>query len=543
MMNRRLWRSRRRGFTAVALAAAVCGMAAVVSSAATTFENAGDLPSVTWNLGTQPLDLSVNAFGENNSSMQSLLCDKLLYLLPNGKTAPDLAEKITQPNPTTMVLTIRKGVRYWDGTPLTAADVAWNLNYTKEHVAGYAGQYGLVSSITATGANQVTIKFTAHDSVFLYNVGVQNSGAVYKPSSVTDGGANYGHPGGGLMCSGPFQLKSWTPGDSIVLTKNPSYWNPTYRSHIDTLTVKFVSDPNALASALISGEIDGAYNLSGSIVDQLRSAHGAGKLYGGKSLAFDSLYPTSTDPNAPLNNPQIRMAFALAVDRPAVARVAFGGQAAPNDMGYGSPAYFGDQASYFRAHLYKPLSRFLKPQVEQAKQLIAKAGTPSRPITLYVDSGNQTFVRAAAIIQQNEQAVGLKVSIMPTPTATLNALMFNTDTSVRKGVDLYLRESYTFVPDPENQVLAYQPGVTLAILTGNYSNPAFISASNKARAALTDADRAKFASRAIVKATNDLQVIPLVYKKSNLYVNKRLKGARLNYPYFGGPWASELSGK
>ena len=94
-----------------------------------------------------------------------------------GRLTPDLAKSFSTPNPTTYVYNLRSGVKFWDGTPLTTADVIYSLQQSANTKAGsqIASFYTDVKSITATGPSQVTIKLTKPNPFFRYSIAVTPS--------------------------------------------------------------------------------------------------------------------------------------------------------------------------------------------------------------------------------------------------------------------------------------------------------------------------------------------------------------------------------
>jgi peptide/nickel transport system substrate-binding protein len=82
----------------------------------------------------------------------SLMCESLLRQAPDGSLQPGLAS-VASPNPTTMVFTLRPGLRFWDGQPVTSADVVYSLERNTNRQLGgfYPAIFDRVASITAAG--------------------------------------------------------------------------------------------------------------------------------------------------------------------------------------------------------------------------------------------------------------------------------------------------------------------------------------------------------------------------------------------------------
>ena len=94
----------------------------------------------------------------------SLMCESLLRQAPDGSLQPGLAT-VSNPSPTTLVFTLRPGVKFWDGHPVTSADVVYSLDRAANPKLGgyYSGRLDRIASVTATRPAQVTIKLTQPD--------------------------------------------------------------------------------------------------------------------------------------------------------------------------------------------------------------------------------------------------------------------------------------------------------------------------------------------------------------------------------------------
>ncbi|WP_181411082.1 ABC transporter substrate-binding protein [Nocardioides humi] len=499
----------------------------------------GPVDSVTWNISPQPTSLGVPGFSENNYAPQSIMCDHLVALDGDWNFVPHLATELRWETPTRLVMPIQEGVTYWDGTPLTADDVVWNLNHVMDPAVAPTNQANVanVESVTKTGDNEVTVEFTQHDSTYVATVLATNFGAIHKPSVVQEKGDAYGTAAGGIMCSGPFEYESWQTGESMTMTANPDYWNDDYQPLIQKLTIRFVSDPNALASALLSGEIDGAYNLPLSITSRLEGASN-GTLQRGKSVLFDVLIPV--DQSGPLADVRLRKALSLAIDREAVAKVGYAGYGHPNVQAVSSPSSFTYGGDVFKQQVTDKLDYLLEPDLEQAKGLVDDAGAPSRPLTLVYTAGDPVHEKAASVIQQSAAQAGIDIELAPKDPTELLGLLTTPD--ARAGVDLWLRMGVQNAPDPLVAIVSGYVGK--GVLTFGHENSAAFDLISQARAEPDDDARAELTAQALFQMTDeDAFPIPLVYRDNTLFLNERLGGAWLNNPYWEGPWAAVIGAK
>ncbi|HEV2426825.1 MAG TPA: ABC transporter substrate-binding protein, partial [Acidimicrobiales bacterium] len=409
-------RARSRAGWVVALATGLGLMVAPVATSAstgsvhlvtTTPPAKGTMSSITWDLpGGEPTTLDyVKSADYSPDIMVSNLCDDLLRLTPTYGIAPGIATSWKYSNPTTVVFQIRHGVKFWDGHTLTATDVAYsmlrNLNPKDAPVNGAYYQY--VTSITATNPYEVTVKLSHPNELFVKEMATI-SGAIAEKAYLVKEGAKFGTAAGGVMCSGPYELTKWNPGNDIILTANPHYWDPAYTAKIHQITVKFIVNSSTLTSALLSGQVAGAYGVPATSYPELKTTS-AGTLYFGSSLTITELAPTTT--SGPIGNVKIREALSLALDRSAIARVVYGGAAAPN-LALTPPTAWDPSATSIYRSAYAQLGPS-SPQISQAKALVNSVPNHSKPITLALLSGDQTELALATAVQQAASSIGLTI--------------------------------------------------------------------------------------------------------------------------------------
>jgi len=159
---------------ACAAAAPACGRAAssplgkispVSALVATTPADAKTVRSVVWATNRDVISLDpIFALGYPEYTAESLMCESLLRQAPDGSLEPGLAT-VSNPSPTRLVFTLRHGVKFWDGHPVTSADVVYSLD--RQMNPKLAGSYGWVfdrvATITATSPAQVTITLRQPD--------------------------------------------------------------------------------------------------------------------------------------------------------------------------------------------------------------------------------------------------------------------------------------------------------------------------------------------------------------------------------------------
>lgn len=529
----------------VAMLVASTGVLAAVGSAqassssvklvSTTPAAKGRLASITWDLpGGEPNTLDYAKSATYSSDlMVSNVCDNLLRLTPTFGIEPALATSWHYTNSTTLVFEIRQGVKFWNGQALTSADVVYsmlrNMNPKDDPVNG--AYYGSVKTITATGPYQVTVKFSKPDELFVKEMSTI-AGAIGEKAYMQKEGSSYGTAAGGVMCTGPYELKQWSPGNDIVLQANSHYWDPAYTPKIKTITVKFIVNSSTLTSGLLSGEIDGAYGVPATSYPELRSTS-AGTLYFGLSLAIEELTPTTT--SGPIGNVKIREALSIALDRSAIANVVYGGAAEPN-LALTPPTAWdpADRSAYKAA--YEKLGPS-SPEITKAKALVKSVPNHSAPITLALEAGDQTSLELATAVQQTASEIGLNIKLDEMqPLAYSNTFFV---ASYRKGIDLLIDPGYLDVPDPLDYTGLWFPKGQIFDYT-NYNNATVNRDLALAQESYNAATRAKYFLAAQAIYMKDKIVIPVVSPDQPLFLNKSITGANASFAYIYEPCLAKL---
>jgi peptide/nickel transport system substrate-binding protein len=499
----------------------------------TTPAASGSISSFTWDLPYgEPFSLDP-AFSYNYSenSVLSNICEGLLRETPQRKIEPALAESVDHPDPLTWVYTIRKGVKYFDGKPLTAADVLFNLERQIDPKVGsyYYSSFGnKIASVEQTGSDEVTVKTKKPDSL-VNEMMVTGLGTIVDPKSIDSQGKDFGTAAGTLNCTGPFELEKWQPGSSITLKQNPNYWDSSLQPQAEKVVFKFITDQTALANALVSGEVDGTYEAPVSAIDRLKSS-GNGNLYLGVSTQGLSIYPFG---NPATEDLKIRQAIYASVDRAGIAETAYAGTATPvKSLASPDASSFGE--SVFEKY-YETVPE-PGPDLDRAKKLFEEAGSPSTPIRTAIPSGDPALQQAANAIQDAAKEAGLNLKIEPLPPNQFVALYFEPETA-KSNYDMMITTTYYDVPDLlEFYAITVLPGVLQNI--SEYENPVVSKGVAAGIATTEDEERAEDTVEAAAPLDKEIPYLPLERLQERLYMNERIAGAPATFPYQYYPWAA-----
>ena len=161
----------------------------------------------------------------------------------------------------------------------------------------------------------VTVHLSKPDAL-LPEIIATAAGTIGESAYVEAKGKTYGTASGGVMCTGPFKLKSGVPGagsrSSATRTTGTRHTSPR-PAEID---FKFLTDPSTITNALLAGQIDGTFEAPIGAMKKLRQSS-VGKFYLGKSTEWASVDPT--EKKGPMHGSGIREAISLAISRGQIA--------------------------------------------------------------------------------------------------------------------------------------------------------------------------------------------------------------------------------
>lgn len=506
----------------------------------------GSLASLNWDLPygePNTIDPPNTAF-YSGSLIAADLCDPLLRLNPNYSISPNLAT-YSQPNPLTVVFNIRHRVKFWDGSPVTAADAVWSLQHSASPSTAVSFLYANVKSITATGPLQVTVTFKRPDSLFLFEMS-SFSGMVQEKRFAERAGSKLGTAAGKIMCSGPYELTSWTPGTGMTLTANPHYWNPADRAHAHTVQIQFDTDSTSIAQALISGQLDGAYEIPPAVIPRLRTASSGKLIFGAPSQLYLTL--SAARATGVLASLDVRKALFMTVNRQAIAKAAYYGAAIPNytqmnisswQNGSWPPAAQKIWSAAYAGFEQQEKSWGTPAAFAAAKKLATAGGYHGQPIVLATLAGDATLAEVAGLIQGWAREAGFNVQIKPMqPLAYDNA---SYSAKYRTGLDLLLGTTFNVAPNPlEPMGLTYTPGNPYNY-TG-YTNSKVVADINAARATSSLTEQARLMTNAQAIYERAYNGMTLVQFDEIMFLKNGLGGATTSFAYMNEP-ALALIGK
>lgn len=503
---------------------------------ASTPAPSGDIDTITWASYAEPYTLDyAYAFDYADNSVLANVCESLLRLNPDYTLSPGLAESFENPTPTTWVYKIREGVKFHDGTPLTAADVVASMSriIDPEVGASWYSVYQNVASIEQTGDMEVTVTTTIPDSQF--NQGLGGSAGVIESAATLEAlGADYGNSTGGVNCTGPFEFDKWQAGESITLKKFDGYWDKELTAKASEFKIVFMNDATARINALKSGEVDGSWMIPLDAAAQMQAAKNGDMLFG-LNTAVSNL--VISDMEGPLGDVRVRQALLMALDREGILKAANSGIGTVTDV-FTTKSVWTGSGEENTAAAFDDVQDY-SFDVEAAKKLVEDAGATGAELTLVTAPIAQEFAVISQATAAAGKAIGLDIKI-ETVTPNAYTTLFS-DPSAREGVDLFYTSWYLSSPDPLEMYGVLRTGDFSNY--GNWSNPEFDQLINDAVSTMDPVERGAITAQAQVLANAELPWLPLYELPTTVFMGERVTGVSPSAAYLYFPWAAELGAR
>jgi peptide/nickel transport system substrate-binding protein len=549
-MRSNRWRGLLAVIAVFALVGAACGRSTGGGStstnelAVTTKAGTKQVDKVVWAVYRDVNSLDpIYAFDYPENTTDSLMYESLLRQAPDGSLQPGLAT-LTYTNETTLVFTLKPGVTFWDGNPLTTDDVIYSLNRnTDAKLAGfYPAIFSRVQSIAATGSNQVTITLNKPDYWFQSEM-ASIPGMIVEKKFTLAQGSSYGTPAGKIMGTGSFKFLSWQAGVSVNMVRNDNYWNPAVKPLVREIDIKGVPKDDVLTSALLTGGINGVYAQSLTTLDQLRASKVV-TVTEGPGWYTDAFIVS--DLKGALGDVRVRQALSLALDRKGLVQAIYHGTAVipkwisnPGTFGYGQSVF---QAAYNAAPE-------MTQDLAKAKQLVIDAGATGKSFTIGMSQDLVGINTESTALKAAAEAIGMKATLHS--VSPDNFINFFIDPKARVGIDGFFTLNYGDYAGPE-ALLA-----TLLLPDGSQNFDGYGVQGTDPKAgdhvtAFTMMDDARSTADPNARAqkvvdiekfiATDLPWIPVLQPLVALVTSNNLTGAYSSFAYMFSPWADSLGG-
>ncbi|KHL18550.1 peptide/nickel transport system substrate-binding protein [Mumia flava] len=334
-----------------------------------------------------------------NSSYQisQAVIEPLIRTSGDGtELVPGLATEWTfNDDSTVLTLTLNPDATFSDGSPVTAADVAFSVDVWKQG-ANYGATYSAVEATKVVDDHTIELHLVAPDTTFPVYLSWAVAGVVPKDFGGRTAQAFWKQPVG----AGPYTVSTWSTNGEVVLERSDHYYRED-RPYVDEIVSTFASDPNSIVLRLQSGEIDTADEILPVTADSLPEQN-----VQAESEHLTPLLLMNTQDPA-LSDPAVRRAIGYAIDYDAIVSTALRGYGVvpTGALPTNSPNWAPPSEPYF------------SQDAAQAQELLDGASSAPAKLTFtYPNDPSSTLM--AQIIQENLAAVGITVDLRSADAST-----------------------------------------------------------------------------------------------------------------------------
>lgn len=465
----------------------------------------------------EPVNLESGNIVERTSMLPQVQIYDTLVWVQDGKITPKpaLATRWTSNKTATeWTFTLRKGVKFHDGTPFNADAVVfnvmrwWDPNFEYGYrdsgkafgiwgqlLGGYKGSAdGLLKNVQRL--DDSTVKFTLNKpyASFPQLIGAGYFG-ISSPTAIKAQGAKYGTPASRPVGTGPFEFVEWTSGDRIVFKPNKNYWG--VKSNVDQLVFRFIPDANQRLNELRAGTIDFTSDLN---PDNLSLIKNDARLKMVLKPSFNVGFLSLNVKNPFLKDERVREAISLAVNKKAIIEAFYG------DLAYTDGSLLPDQLDWAN----DPEIKDYKFDPAQARKILKEAGYNNVSFDLwYPPIARQYYPNPKALaeaIAVDLAEVGIKVNLR-----TQDWAKWVKDSRTQPGYDSYIVGWIGDYGDPDNFYSAYYGPYTS--LDSNYYPQELENLLVKARSTTNKAQKTRLYQQIHAFTFKANVRIPLVHSK------------------------------
>lgn len=408
----------------------------------------------------------------NNQVLSQLVFESLFDLDENFKASLNIASSYEYEDSETLVVGITAGLKFTDGTALTADDVANSFSSAKDSEY-WGSSLGEIDSCRVRSESEVVFSLNAPDP-YAHNL------LVFPIESSED-------PGDFPIGSGRYYYANEN-GETVLKANTENGFQP----HITVIHLENIASEDSIDNAVNIGNISFAFRDLSSNSSRRITANK--RLINMNNLVFIGV----NTKNGIASNSNVRRAISLAIDRGTLARSAYGGFA------QASTGVFNPQFELSETQLFSS-----DGDADAARQILQTSGVSGNDISIVVNSSNTERVACAKLIEQQLEEAGFDVTIYEEDDARYF------DRISKEQFDLYIGE-IKLPPDMSLRSFFYSDGAAhYGIDTANSTSAAAYNAYMGGSGQLGDF---------LLKFSDEMPFIPLVYRRAMICFTKTMNG-------------------
>lgn len=440
--------------------------------------------------------------------------ETLIKFTPDLEPEPGLAESWEFTDDTTLLLNLREGVTFHDGTPFNAEAVKYNIERINSDDSNISDLES-IETVEIIDELTVELNLSQADSSLLLALS-DRGGMMVSPNAVEEHGENYSQNPVG---TGPFTMVSRVPNGEIVFEGFEDYWQDG-QPYLDKMTVKVMADENTRINALKSGEVDFAANLTPVNVQSLENDP---NIVVKEKIPVASRMLYINTAQEPVNNKAVRQAILHGIDREAIIQSI--------NFGKGEAAYQPFPSEYWASD--EELKIGYDP--EKSREILKEAGVENVTLTMnhYTTAYEQ---RIAETLKSQLSEIGIELNLQSMELQAAVSNYFN-----EKEVPVFL-SSWTGRPDPQMTV-NYLFESDSFYNAGGHTTKEIENLISKAAGIYDQDERAELYKQISQKAVlEEAIMIPLFFELRTDAMNQSLKGYEPNMlgkPIFSTTWIEQ----
>lgn len=448
--------------------------------------------------------------------------ESLLVFGKDLSLKPGLAKSWKEVNPTTYTYEIRDNVKFSDGSPLSADDVVFTLDRNRDPKTAAETQWMFqdVDSVEATGKYEVTVKLKSPDASWKY-VLATSAGQIVSRKFVTEQQKNYGKPNGKTLGTGPYKLSQWTSGSQIVLVRNDAYWDTSNtKTPIKKIVYKVIADPNALALAAKSGQVNYVISPDTDLINEYKKNKNLDVV---SDPSISNLFISYNTQRAPFDDVNVRRAVSYAIDAEGIRKNVIGdyGEKA-TDLPFGKEMYktLGGTSVWSSFNKEHPGYTY---NIAKAKEALKKSSKPNGFTTTLIV--RPAYDDVAEAIQASLKQIGITVKLKKPTSAEYYAYIYGSkfDANGKRDYDFAINAWNPDYPDPIGTVAPLYQSSNAGAGGSNfaaYSNAAADAYIDKQKTG-DGSSRAQAIANALAQASDDAAYKQLFYPKNYAVISSQ----------------------
>jgi peptide/nickel transport system substrate-binding protein len=455
--------------------------------------------------------------------------EQLVHISPEGKLVPWLAQRVSQPGPAVYVYHLRRGVKFSDGSELTAADAANALNYYRNPTSQQSVYFQSVKTITARDRYTVVVTLKHRDASWPAKLAVV--AGIFEKKQQDANKLSFGKPGTLLIGTGPWKFDSVNPTSGAELSANPYYRGG--RPSIQRISIKFFSDETNEALAFRAGQIDLAFP---SVVKAFAAAANTRVV---TVPSPQTILLTLNTIESPWKDVHVRRAVAYAINRAGI--VAAYGSAIPlKGAQITTPASLGTLGSKAEVNALLNALPAYAHNLQRARQELAQSAYPNGFSANFNTLAGYGFSDMAQVVaaQLKEIGINLKVNAMPVPAWLALVLGAQRD---KLGIQFLLASSGILDPsDVPGAVLGSKNAAANHFNYANYGPPDVDGLLTQSIATVAPKKRLAVYGQILKRLSTDVPYLAIATATDNMAISSKFKWPNFNGNLRWNTWALDI---